>query len=83
MANAESVLVIIVSLVLTIFLVVAIIILLLVAKLISEVRRIVERGEQLLESASEATEMLKNASGPLALFKLVRNIMRAVDNKRK
>ena len=83
MQNAESILVIIVSSVLTIFLISSIVVLILLAKLIQGIRHIVERAEELVETASEAAEMLRNASGPLALFKVVRNILKAVDKERK
>ena len=83
MHNAESILVIIVSSVLTIFLVASIVVLVLVAKLIASIKRIVEHAEQVVETAGEAAEMLKNASGPLALFKVVRNMMNSLDKMHK
>ena len=83
MQNAESILVIIVSTVLALFLLTAIIVLVLIAKLVQAIRRLVARAEDLVETAGEAAEMLRDASGPLALFKLVRNIMKAVDKARK
>lgn len=83
MHNAESILVIIVSSVLTIFLIASIVVLVLIAKLVASVKRIVEHAEQVLETAGEAAEMLRNASGPLALFKVVRNIMNSFDKMHK
>lgn len=81
--NAESVLVIITSAALTLFLIAGIVVLVLLARLLKAVRRIVERAEQLVTTAGEAAEMLKNASGPLAFFKLLRNVMKAVDKMHK
>lgn len=83
MQNAESILVIIVSATLALFLLTAIIVLVLVARLVQALRRIVNEAERVVETAGEAAEMLRNASGPLALFKVVRNIVNAVDKKRK
>lgn len=83
MHEAESVLVIIVSSVLTLFLVVSIIVLILIARLINSVKHIVERAEAVVETASEAAEMMRNASGPLALFKVVSNIIKSVEKMRK
>jgi hypothetical protein len=83
MHEAESVLVIIVSSVLTLFLVVSIIVLILIAKLISSIKHIVERAEAVVETAGEAAEMMRNASGPLALFKVVSNIIKSVEKMRK
>jgi hypothetical protein len=83
MHNAESILVIITSATLSVFLIAAIVVLVLIAKLLQAVRRIVERAERVVESAGEAAEMLKNASGPLAFFKVVGNIVRVVNKMHK
>ena len=83
MQNAESILVIIVSTTLALFLIAAIAVLVMVAKLIQSVRRIVDQAEKVVETAGEAAEMMRNASGPLALFKVVRNMVKAVDKTRK
>ncbi len=83
MHEAESILVIIVSSVLTLFLVVSIVVLILIAKLINSIKHVVERAESVVETASEAAEMMRNASGPLALFKVINNIIKAVEKARK
>jgi hypothetical protein len=83
MQNAESILVIIVSATLTLFLLVAVIVLVLIARLVQALKRIVNDAERIVETAGEAAEMLRNASGPLALFKVVRNMVNAVDKMRK
>lgn len=83
MHNAESILVIIVSTVLTLFLVAGIILLVLIARLVSAVRQVVEKAEHFVESAEEAADVLRNASGPLAFFKLVRNMVRSFERKGK
>ena len=83
MHEAESILVIIVSSVLTLFLIISIIVLVMIAKLVSAIRRVVERAESVVETASEAAEMMRNASGPLALFKVVSNILKSVEKMRK
>lgn len=83
MHNAESILVIITSATLSLFLVVGIVVLVLIAKLLQALRRIVERAEQVVETAGEAAEMLRNASGPLAFFKVIGNIVRTVNKLHK
>ena len=83
MNTAESILVIIVSATLTIFLVVAIVTLVLIAKLVTSVKHVVDHAEKVVETAGEAAEMLRNASGPLAFFKVVRNIIKNIDKMRK
>ena len=83
MHEAESILVIIVSSVLTLFLIISIIVLVMIAKLVGAIRRVVERAESVVETASEAAEMMRNASGPLALFKVMNNILKSVEKMRK
>lgn len=83
MNTAESILVIIVSTTLTLFLIVAIVTLILIAKLVTSVKRVVDHAEKVVETAGEAAEMLRNASGPLAFFKVVRNIIKNIDKMKK
>ena len=83
MQHAEEILVIIVSVALTLFLLAGIIMLVLLARLLATVRHVVEQAEHLVESAGQAAEVLRNISGPLAVFKVIRNILKAVENTRK
>jgi len=82
MHEAESILVIIVSATLTLFLLLAIIVLVLIARVLFTIKRIVEHADRVIETAGEAADMLKNVSGPLALFKLLRNIIRTFEKTR-
>jgi len=82
MHEAESILVIIVSTALTLFLLLAIIVLVLIARVLFTIKRIVEHADRVIETAGEAADMLKNVSGPLALFKLLRNIIRTFEKTR-
>jgi hypothetical protein len=59
------------------------VVLVMIAKLVQSLRRIIDNAERVVETAGEAAEMLRNASGPLALFKVVRNMVDAVDKMRK
>jgi hypothetical protein len=83
MHNAESILIIILAVTLTIFLIVAITVLILIAKLVRVVKHLVDRAEHLVETASETADIFKDATGPLALFKLIRNIVKTVEKKRQ
>ncbi len=47
----------------------------LAAKLLKEIRQLIARAEQLADSAAQLGELFKDASGPLALIKLIRNII--------
>jgi len=82
-ANAESILVIVVTAVFTLFLIVAIVATILVAKLVSSARGLVKKAEEFIDSAESAAGALKNVGGPLALFKLIRNIISMIEKVRK
>lgn len=81
MHNAETILIIILAVVLIVFLVIAIAALALIIRLLKAVKRFVDKAERMVETDGEATEIFKNASGPLALFKLIRNIVKIVEKR--
>lgn len=79
---ATQILVIIVSSVLTIFLIAGIVVSVLTAKLLKEIRLLIARAEELADSAAQIGEIFKDASGPLALIKLIRNIINSFNKKK-
>lgn len=81
--NAESILVIIVSALLSLCLIAVIITLIFVMKLVRNVRQIIKKGENLIDTAEEATEMIKNATGKVSFLALLHNIVNAVSHNRK
>jgi hypothetical protein len=83
MEHAQEILVIIVSATLTLFLLVAIFVLVVIAKLISAAKRTLAKAEQVIDSAEAATDIIKNAGGPLAAIKIIRNIMKMAGKIRK
>jgi hypothetical protein len=83
MEHAQEILVIIVSSLLSLFLIFGIIVLVLAIKLVRAVRNVVGKAEHVIDSAEAATEFIKNASGPLAVLKLIRNIVKTVEKRRK
>lgn len=78
---ATQILVIIVSSVLVIFLISSIVVAILAAKLIKEIRRLVNKAADLAEDAAQIGEMFKDATGPLAAIKLIRNIIKTFTKK--
>ena len=76
MDTAALVLVIIVSVTLTIFLIVTTVLILLAIKLMKKLKLIADQAEKAVDSVSTAGDMLRNASGPLAIAKLVRNLVK-------
>jgi len=81
METAALILLIVVSAALTIFLIVAIVLFVVLVKLINKLRYLVEQAEKAVDTVTTAGELLKNASGPLAVVKMVRNIVKHYTDK--
>ena len=78
MNTAFDVLVIILSSLLGLFLILSIIVIIFIIKLVSSIKRVVAKGEQVVDSAEAAAEMFKKASGPLGLLRTISNIVETV-----
>lgn len=83
MENAESILVIIVSVTLTIFLLVAIVLAVVLIKLIQRLRHIADTADLVANNVEAASEILKNSAGPLAVAKFMANIADVVMKRKK
>lgn len=81
--SAESILVIITSAVLVIFLLVAIVATIYIVKVAKNIRHVVGKAEDVVESAEAVTDAFKNVGGPLAAFKLMRNIVHVVNKAQR
>ena len=82
MHNAESILVIILSSVLTVFLVVAIILFIMVIKLAQQLKKIADKAEKAVESVEHAGEIFQNTAGPLGALKFMRNVYKQFNKKK-
>lgn len=82
MTTTDQVLVIILCVLLSVFFTLCIAVMVVVLKLIGSLRAIVERAEDAVESVESAAEVLRDTSGRLAFFKLIRNIMKAMQGKK-
>lgn len=78
MTTTFDVLVIVLSCLLGIFLLLSIIVAILAWKLVASLKRIVAKGEQVIDSAEAAAEIFKNAAGPLGAFKAITNLVEIV-----
>ena len=74
MNTSEQILVIALGIMLAIFLVLSIIILAQVLKLVSNLRRITEKAEHLVDSAETFGDVLRKSAGPVGLFRFVRGV---------
>jgi type II secretory pathway pseudopilin PulG len=83
MEQAETILVIITSSLLSLLLLIGIVLAVVVIKLVRSIRRIADRAEDLIDSAESVTEAFRHASGPLALLKTVQNIVSMVNEHKR
>lgn len=75
MGTAESILIIILASTLSIFLITSIVVLVYMVKILKSVKRITSSAERVVDSAEAVGDVFKDASGKLAIFRLVRNII--------
>lgn len=83
MNTVDTTLLIIITTLLSILLILCIAAMVIVVKLLSAARRLVAKAEEVVDSVESAAEVLKDTSGPLALFKLVRNIVKMTQKRSK
>lgn len=84
MNTAFNILVIALSSLLGIFLILSIYVVVKAIKIVRSVQRVVEKGEQVIDSAEAAAEMFRKAAGPLGVLKTLTNIIETVaKHKRK
>lgn len=83
MTTTETVLLIVVGSLLSIFIVMCIAVVVGVLKLVNALKAVVQKAENVVDSVESAAEVLKDTSGRLAFFKLVKNIIKLVQKGRK
>lgn len=74
MENAEQILVILLSSVLTVFLLLSIVLLIFAIKLIRSVQRISAKAEALTDKAEAVSEFVAHAAGPMMVGKILAGI---------
>jgi hypothetical protein len=82
MTETQSVLLVILSVFLALFLALAITATILGIKLIKSVKRIITKAETVIDSVETAADVVKNATGPLATLKVIKNIIDLVQRKK-
>lgn len=83
MTTTDQVLIIILSVLLSVFFLLCIAVMVGVLKLVQALREMVTKAEEVVDSVESAAEVLRDTQGRLALFKLVRNIIKMVNGRRK
>lgn len=82
MNTAFDVLVIVLSSLLGIFLILSIVVIIMAIKVVGAIKRIVEKGEQVVDSAEAAAEMFRRAAGPLGVLRTLTNIVETISKHR-
>jgi hypothetical protein len=54
-----------------------------IVRLVSALKRIVARAENVVDSAEAVTQAFKNVSGPMGALKLVKNLVELVSDYKK
>ena len=81
--TTDSVFLIILTCLLSLYTVLGIVLMVMAIKLVGQVKKVVAKAEDVVDSVESAAEVFKDTSGRLAFFKLVRNIIKLVQNKEK
>ncbi len=82
MNTSLEILVVILSTALAILLTISIVVAVMAYKLMQTIKRITDKAEHVVESAEHVGEALSNATGSMAVFKIVRNVMTLVSKQR-
>lgn len=83
MDTTEYILVIFLSVALAVLLVVSIVAVSLTIKLLQSIRRITDKAEHIVEDVEQVGETFKQAAGPLALVRVISNIIQVVSKHKK
>jgi hypothetical protein len=83
MNTTDTVLLIIVTSLLSIFIILCIAVVIGMLKLLTAVKRVVQKAEEVADQVESAAEIFKDTQGRMAMFKLVRNIIKVVQRSRK
>jgi hypothetical protein len=81
MSTTDQVLIIILCVLLSIFFTLCIAVMVGVLKLVKSLRELVLKAEEVVDNVESAAEVLRDTSGRLAFFKLIRNIMKMIQGK--
>ncbi len=82
MTTTDQVLIVILCVLLSVFFLLCISVMVVILKLLGSLRQMVAKAEEVVDNVESAAEVLKDTSGRLALFKLIRNIMKMIQGKK-
>jgi len=82
-SNTDTVLLIIITVFLSLFFLAGFVVLVNLVRIIGDVRRVLNKAEDVIDSVESATEVLRDTQDRLAFLKLIRNIVKLVNRKSK
>jgi len=82
MENAETILVIILSVTLTIFLIVGIVLIVTLVRLVKSLNAVAVKAQEIVDNVETASDVLKKAAGPLAIGKFMMNMADLIKKKK-
>ncbi len=82
MNTTDQVLLIILTVLLSLFFVLLGALVVVTLKVLKGVQRVVVKAEGVVDSVEEAAEVFKDTQGRMAIFKLIRNIVKMTHNKK-
>jgi len=77
-----QVLVVIVSATLTVFLIVSIIVLVKIIQVLNDIKRIIKKTEHIADQAEAVVNFFQNSAVPVAIVKLISNIIQSFKSKK-
>jgi hypothetical protein len=81
MTTTDNVLLVISTSILSLYFLLSCVAIVFFIRLLNNVRRVVKRAETVVDSVEAAADVFKDASGRLAVFKLLKNIVELVQHK--
>ena len=82
MSAYDTTLLTILTVLMSLFFLLGIVAMVMLLKVMAAVKAVVKRAETVVDSVEAAADVLKDAGGKLALFKLLRNIFDLVQHKK-
>lgn len=83
MTTTDQTLLIILTSLLSLYFLLGIVLILILIKVANSIKRVVSKAEGIVDSAENAAELFVDTKGRLALFKLIKNIYKSVNRRKK
>lgn len=82
MTTTDSVFLIILTSILSLFFLLGIVVLVMVLRVLASIKGVLARADHVVDSVEAAADVLKDAGGKLAVFKVLKNIIDLVNHRK-